>query len=272
MILVVVLGVMWLAVLGPGYLRRRREKSRDGVTSVSVFHRQLRVLERSGPAPLPPAYRLRALPARTGSEEGGAGAEGVVEPMERPVLTVVGADRLPRPRLAFLGDPDPDPGEARGGHERGAGDHGDEPDDAGWGGAVGPEDRRWWTDSPRRNGEHRSATSPRRNGEHRSATANVDAYASAQACKRRRDVFVVLVSSVLGTLALGAIPGAHLLWIFTALAAVALGGYVALLVHMRMAADERDRKLRYLPPPAERYDGPAYGEAAYGGRRAGSAR
>jgi len=256
MILVVVLGAMWLAVLGPGYLRRRRERSRDGVTSVSVFHRQLRVLERSGPAPLPPAYRLRALPAVTGSEEDGACAEMVIEPTARPVLTVVGADRLPRPLLAFLGDPDP--AEERGGHEQGAGDH--EPGNAGWAGAAGPDDSRWRRDPPRRNGGHQPAA------------AHVDAYTSAQARKRRRDVFVALVSTVLGTLVLGAIPGAHVLWIVTVLAAVVLGGYVALLVHMRMVADERDRKLRYLPPPAERDAGPAYGEAAYGNRRAGSAR
>ncbi|MDA8147473.1 MAG: hypothetical protein M0Z93_01670 [Actinomycetota bacterium] len=258
MILVVALGAMWLAVLGPGYLRRRKERSRDGVTSVSVFHRQLRVLQRSGPAPLPPAYRLRALPADTASGQDGVCTEGLIEPTERPVLTVVGADRLPRPLLAFLGDPDP-AGE-RGGRASGARDDGDEPGDADWAGAAGPEDSRWRGDLPGRSGRHRPVA------------ADVDAYTSARACKRRRDVFVALVSTVFGTLVLGVIPGAHLLWIVTALAAVALGGYVALLVHMRMVADERDRKLRYLPPPAERYDGQGYSEAAYGGRRAGSAR
>jgi len=264
MILVVVLGAMWLAVLGPGYLRRRRERSRDGVTSVSVFHRQLRVLEHPGPTSLPPAYRLRALPSVTGSEDrNGATAQGPIEPTARPVLTVVGADRLPRPLLAFLGDPDPGEGD---GYDRGAGEHDERTGNQAGARAGNPDRSPWRRDPARRAGGSAPATVP------------VDAYTSIRACKRRRDVFVALVSAVFGTLLLGAIPGAHLVWIVTALAAVVLGCYVVLLVHMRMLADERDRKLRYLPPPVERYADPAGHEAearyetAYGSRRAGSAR
>lgn len=51
-----VLAMVWLAVLGPGLLRRRAE--RRSTDSIGAFHRQLRVLQRTGPALVDPAYRL----------------------------------------------------------------------------------------------------------------------------------------------------------------------------------------------------------------------
>ncbi len=66
------------------------------------------MLEHSAPEPLvAPAYRLC-----TGSgvgADGGADAAAAEEP-SAPVLTVVGADRLPRPALAFLGRDDEEGG------------------------------------------------------------------------------------------------------------------------------------------------------------------
>ena len=43
-------------------------------------------------------------------------------------------------------------------------------------------------------------------------------------------------------------PGASAAWILTALSGVALAAYVALLVHLRRMAEERERKLHYLRP------------------------
>ena len=103
-VLVVVIAVVWLVILAPGFLRRR---SASGETdSISHFHQQLRVLEHSAPKPIvAPAYRLRGA-------DGSVGAD-VDARSPSPVLTVVGARDLPRPALAFLaedhGEIDPEP-------------------------------------------------------------------------------------------------------------------------------------------------------------------
>ena len=52
-----ILAMVWAAVLGPSLLRRRAERSTD---SIGAFHRQLRVLERTGPTVIDPAHTLRA--------------------------------------------------------------------------------------------------------------------------------------------------------------------------------------------------------------------
>jgi len=77
----------------------------------------------------------------------------------------------------------------------------------------------------------------------------LDPYFLPGASKRRRDVLLCLVSAVLGTGVLGAIPALRPLLIVTAVAAGLSGLYVGLLVRMRRRADERAAKLRYLPRP-----------------------
>src|SRR5579862_6940250 len=49
--------MVWAAILGPSLLRRRAERSTD---SIGAFHRQLRVLERTGPTVFDPAHTLQA--------------------------------------------------------------------------------------------------------------------------------------------------------------------------------------------------------------------
>jgi hypothetical protein len=96
-ILVIIVAVAWIAILAPNMMRRRT-RTGDGISSISHFHQQLRVLEHSAPAPIvAPAYRLRAV------DGGAAGPAGPDDEGAAPVLTVVGADQLPRPALAFLG-------------------------------------------------------------------------------------------------------------------------------------------------------------------------
>ena len=65
--------------------------------------------------------------------------------------------------------------------------------------------------------------------------------------RRRRDVLSALVVAVLATLVLGLIPAFHVFLLVNALADVLLVAYVALLVHQRNAAAERDMKVRFLP-------------------------
>jgi hypothetical protein len=63
------------------------------------------------------------------------------------------------------------------------------------------------------------------------------------------------------TVLIGFIPGAGAAWILSLVTGVALVAYVALLVRMRQAAEERERKLHYLRP-----GGPHLAGGAMGGR------
>ena len=86
----------------------------------------------------------------------------------------------------------------------------------------------------------------------RSSARRPDPYFRPEACKRRRDVLVALFVTFIGSGVLGAIPQARPVLILTALTALAMSGYIALLVRLRNRAHERELKLRYLPRPAER--------------------
>jgi len=77
-----------------------------------------------------------------------------------------------------------------------------------------------------------------------------DPFFRPEACRRRRDVLLVLAGSVAGTGLLGLVPALRPLLVLTAVSFVALAGYVALLVHLRSLAVEREVKLRYLPQTA----------------------
>ncbi len=116
-ILLVVVAVVWIAILGRGMVRRRTSGV-DGITSISDFHQQLRVLEHSSPPPIvAPAYRLHSIGGRRVSPEEAEGPDHE----SRPILTVVGAKDLPRPALAFLGegaDDQPGPAESSAAVER----------------------------------------------------------------------------------------------------------------------------------------------------------
>jgi hypothetical protein len=93
------------------------------------------------------------------------------------------------------------------------------------------------------------ATPPGNSRQAGTTPARLDPYFLPGASKRRRDVLLCLVSAVLGTGVLGAIPALRPLLIVTAVAAGFSGLYVGLLVRMRRRADERAAKLRYLPRP-----------------------
>ena len=74
-----------------------------------------------------------------------------------------------------------------------------------------------------------------------------DPYFRPEACKRRRDVMLALVSAIVFTGLLGAIPALRPLLYLTLACAVFVGAYVGLLVTLRRHAVEREQKLRYLP-------------------------
>lgn len=242
-VLVIIIAAGWIVILGPSILKRRSHGG-TGISSISNFHRQLRVLEHSGQKPImAPAYRLHAV----GGEGPSRSGPPYPEVSAVPVLTVVGAKELPRPALAFLGEPSGDPEDGR----RSAGP----PSHAaavGTGGAIDEFDQGegLWDAAP-------PARSP-------------DMHARHLARRRRRDTLGVLAAVFLLSFMVGFIPGAAVIWSVTALSGVALVAYVALLVQMRRLAEERERKLHYLRPPSgERVDprrapgAPAYSSGRY---------
>ncbi|MGH9100127.1 MAG: hypothetical protein ACRDV8_07855 [Acidimicrobiales bacterium] len=77
-----------------------------------------------------------------------------------------------------------------------------------------------------------------------------DPYFRPGACKRRRDVLMVLLCTLTVTGLVGVIPAMHVLLYATAAVGVVLVAYLALLLQMRGRAAEREIKLRYLPQVA----------------------
>ena len=83
------------------------------------------------------------------------------------------------------------------------------------------------------------------------ANETSDPYFRSGACKRRRDVLMVLVTIVGTTGLLGMVPPLRMALTLTAVSFLALVAYVGLLVYLRNLAAERQAKLRYLPQPIE---------------------
>jgi hypothetical protein len=82
-----------------------------------------------------------------------------------------------------------------------------------------------------------------------------DPYFRPGACKRRRDVLMVLLCTLTVTGLVGVIPAMHILLTVTGFVGVVLLVYLGLLIRLRNHALEREVKLRYLPPSIE-YDLP----------------
>jgi hypothetical protein len=226
-ILVIIIVVAWIVILGPNVMKRRSATVKG---SISHFHRALRTLEHAAPEPIvTPAYRLRMVGAggAGGARQGAGGArQGVARGAEHPdvpampVLTAVGADQLPRPALAFLGDP-----------LQGAIRH------DGAGATTGVAVPAWAPSPPAIDDEWPDA----RGGGN-------DAYARRLACRRRRDTLGILAVVLVSTLMIGFVPGAGAAWVVSVVSGAALVAYVGMLVRLRRMADQREQKLRYLRP------------------------
>lgn len=72
--------------------------------------------------------------------------------------------------------------------------------------------------------------------------------------RRRRDVFLGLVSVGGLTFLGGFVPALRMLWVACAIDVILLGCYCTLLVRMRNLALEREMKIRYLSTARERQD------------------
>lgn len=73
--------------------------------------------------------------------------------------------------------------------------------------------------------------------------------ARSRTIRRRRDVLTALLVAVVATLTLGLLFHMGIMLVAHVVADVMLVAYVALLVHQRNAAAERDMKVRFLPQP-----------------------
>lgn len=89
----------------------------------------------------------------------------------------------------------------------------------------------------------------------RSARPSAAAHQSTQ--KRRRDVFVTLIVAMAATLLLGFVPFLRVMWAVNAVIDGLFVAYVALLIHYRNVAAERDMKVRFLPTPQPKLE-PAF--------------
>src|SRR5271154_438645 len=99
-VVVIIIVAAWAVLLGPSLVKRRARGG--GNQSITHFHYQLRVLEQRAPDPIvSPAYRLRSV-----DDSGAPTTINYPDTGRPPVLTVVGAKELPRPALAFLGEPE----------------------------------------------------------------------------------------------------------------------------------------------------------------------
>jgi hypothetical protein len=271
-IVLVLLGVIWAAVLVPPWLKGRREA--QPAASIRVFRRQL---WRLGQGPVAGARRERYGAVRFVSDDGAVaygpgGTLARAEHADRVSQHFEGVDRLERLDLEALAAPsavdvygdeyaseaydevydglDDEAVEAGLGYGSAArrttrartADGGVitlEPDwsSAGPREVAGSAARRWAERNPQMVGpETVRSTAAARNR------------ARARAYRRRRQVMALLLITVAVTLAWALVLGYPGLWVAQVVADALLVGYVTLLVRLRRRSTERADKVRYLAP------------------------
>lgn len=77
--------------------------------------------------------------------------------------------------------------------------------------------------------------------------ANGTTISRQRAQRRRRDILVTLLTLAAGTLVIGLVPGLRMVLLVNVVFDVLLVAYIALLIHQRTVAAERDMKVRFLP-------------------------
>jgi hypothetical protein len=104
-----------------------------------------------------------------------------------------------------------------------------------------PDSYRAEYDEPRYVGGYAGRGTGRRNGQ--------DPFFRPEACARRRDVLLILITALASTGIIAIIPAARMVLVATAIAGFALLIYLVMLVRLRTLAHERQSKLRYMPAP-----------------------
>jgi hypothetical protein len=267
MVPALVILALWIAVLGPGVVRWLRQHR--PTTSIASFHRQLALLEVSGPKLVTPANRL-------GGERVPNEVEERRRQRERPQLVLLrtGANDKEHTMRYDRRDEDHRAGTARHARQR----------------TVRPprqvveDPMEEWDDEPAEEVRrepitrlHRTLRAPvheefdRR--EDRGVPTRARHAAPAPAPKDRgRSRRVRIVASLAGTIAatfvLGLVSGLTILWAVTVVSLLALAGYLALMYYASSAglygAPEGSRPIaRAVLPPYDSRDDFAQGEDDY---------
>jgi hypothetical protein len=207
---------LWVALLAPGVVKWLRTHKPS--TSIASFHRQLRLLEHTGPKIVEPAYRLE-------------GEDRRVTEWEEPAPPV----RAPRLVLLPSGATQKEPTTMRHAdlHQDRYEDPYGEVDDV----APSPWDDGWEEPAPRHAPRsYRTVRAPRYDeydyeDEFEYEDAPLPALSPARAKTRRKRILVGLGAAVAATFILGLLPGFDLLWMVTLVCVLALAGYLALMFY-----------------------------------------
>lgn len=231
---------LWVALLAPGVVKWLRTHKPS--TSVASFHRQLRLLEHTGPKLVEPAYRLEGEDRR------------VTEREEPP-------PPAPVPRLVLLpsGATPKEPTTMR--HADRFQDRYEDPYEDPY--AVDEADQRAW-DDPRAEPaplhatrSQRTVRAPRHDDydyddelEYEDEDVPVRVLTPARARTRRKRILIGLGAVAAATLVFGMLPGLGLLWAVTLVCVLALAGYLALMFYASNTGLYGNDALERLTPVA----------------------
>jgi len=228
---------LWVALLAPGVVKWLRHHRPS--TSIASFHRQLRLLEHTGPKIVEPAYRLE-------------GEDRRVTEWEEPAPPA----RVPRLVLLPSGATQKEPTTMR--H---ADRHQERYEDPY--GAVEDVDQPAWDDpwdepAPRHaTSSYRTVRAPRYDEydyddefSYADDDAPLTVLSPAHARSRRKRIIIGLGAAVAVTFIFGLLPGLDLLWAGTLVCVLALAGYLALMFYASNAGLYGHDALERLTPVA----------------------
>jgi hypothetical protein len=253
-IVLLLLGVIWAAVLIPPWVQSRRETR--PIASMRSFHRQLWLLERTSPGN---ASRPRGRVASSAvTVYGGPDDYDAGYGYGYGVDAGHGYDRFDDDEYDYDGYEGDDPEfDELDGYEGYEGDGADVPGLAGAGalgagagagagalaaGSAGVPSAQWASDD--RWAELAEARRRRLAAERSPAAAR----RRLQGYRRRRRVLATLLLAAIATAPLAALVGGVGWWVAHAVADTLLVGYVALLVQRQRRSIEREEKVHYLAP------------------------
>lgn len=204
---------LWVALLAPGVVKWIRHHQR--ATSIAFFHRQLRLLEHSGPTTIEPAYRL-----------GG----------QNELVTERDAPRAPEsaPRLMLVHSSNKESTTMRY-DDRNDGRY-EEP----YAEPLAASDAwdAWQQEADSPEPVARSRRTVRVPYEYEYDDEELEGFAvlsSHQARVRRTRIIAGLTLAIAGSFFVGLVPGMSVLWTLTVLALVALCGFLALMYYASRA-------------------------------------
>jgi hypothetical protein len=245
-LLALIIIALWVAILAPGVVRWVREH--QPTTSIASFHRQLRLLEGSGPKLVEPAYRL-------------GGGEPAPSTWEAPV------PERPAPRLTLVptGATDKEPQMRYDDHY---------------------EDDEWdqWEETHAPAHARRTVRVPSAYDEldddYRPSRRSHDVVLSPDGARVRRTRILVGIGGTIGaTFLLGLLPGMTFLWAVTLLAVVALVGYLGLMFYAansglygNESVQQPTRIARVVVPTHDEYDDYAMDDDGWDTGRVAAAR